>query len=233
MTAGSHLHELVDAERLPLSMAPRLASWDASASRSQIALATYLDHVKSRVESARPGGMRAVHLTVPVPSSAPGEGHDLDNYLQPLAHRLGAQGLDLVRGSKVPRGMPVLTVGDTRARSDPDPAAGWRSARVGTTGSTEGPRWKEEVHRQVAAQVDDPVAPGKVEFEIAFLVGPARNWLNLWKPAIDSVGPIVGEGDRPFAPRDDLIMELGLHRTVVSSLGNSAELRFWWRHVPD
>lgn len=35
--------------------------------------------------------------------------------------------------------------------------------------------------------------PGPVSMDIALTTGPNRNWANLWKPVIDSFGPVVGE----------------------------------------
>ena len=57
------------------------------------------------------------------------------------------------------------------------------------------------------------VAGGAVHLEIAFVVGPARTWWNLWRPTIDALSPLLG-GPDTWAPDDGRITTLGLHLTV-------------------
>jgi hypothetical protein len=73
--------------------------------------------------------------------------------------------------------------------------------------------------------------PGPVDIHIAFRVGPHRNWANLWKPAIDALGGVLGVDNpaRPFAPRDDRITELGLQHSIDPSLGHAVQVGVWWR----
>jgi hypothetical protein len=58
--------------------------------------------------------------------------------------------------------------------------------------------------------------------QLCFTVGPTRNWLNLWKPAIDAMGQILGNAPAtsPWSPLDGRIVDLGLHCCVNSSIGN-------------
>ena len=51
---------------------------------------------------------------------------------------------------------------------------------------------------------------------------PQRNWLDLWKPTIDALDPLLGRThpDRDWHPRDGRIVDLGLHLDVDPSLGN-------------
>jgi hypothetical protein len=58
--------------------------------------------------------------------------------------------------------------------------------------------------------------------QLSFTVGPRRNWLSLWKPAIDAQGRILGSTNpnRPWHPQDGRIVELGLHYQVDHTLGN-------------
>jgi hypothetical protein len=71
---------------------------------------------------------------------------------------------------------------------------------------------------------------GAISLDIEFRLSPARNWATLWKPAIDSLGPLLGVPDprRPFTPNDDRIVRLGLHRSIDPSLGWDIELSIWW-----
>ena len=54
------------------------------------------------------------------------------------------------------------------------------------------------------------------------MVGPRRNWLNLWKQTIDALDPLLGRTrpDRAWHPRDGRITELGVHCTVDQFAGN-------------
>jgi hypothetical protein len=55
-----------------------------------------------------------------------------------------------------------------------------------------------------------------VRLEIAFVVGPAWNWLNLWKSTIDALVPLLGHSGfrHTWDPLDGRITELGMHLTV-------------------
>jgi len=52
--------------------------------------------------------------------------------------------------------------------------------------------------------------------------------MSLWKPAIDTLGGILGEGDRPWHPRDDRIALLALERELSPELGWDVELAIRW-----
>ncbi|WP_233414187.1 hypothetical protein [Nucisporomicrobium flavum] len=56
--------------------------------------------------------------------------------------------------------------------------------------------------------------------QLAFVVGPRRNWANLGKPTIDSLGPLLGRdpGAREWNVRDGRIVDLGLHCVVDPAL---------------
>jgi hypothetical protein len=58
--------------------------------------------------------------------------------------------------------------------------------------------------------------------QLGFTVGPTRNWLILWKPTIDALGPLLGytPSAGPSSPLDGHIVDLGLHRRVNPSTGN-------------
>jgi hypothetical protein len=75
------------------------------------------------------------------------------------------------------------------------------------------------------------LSPGPVAVHIALRVGPHRNWANLWKPAIDALGGVLGVDNpaKPFAPRDDRITDLGLQQSIDPSLGHAVLVDVWWR----
>jgi hypothetical protein len=80
--------------------------------------------------------------------------------------------------------------------------------------------YKEQVRGAVVDAHEIPA--GGVRLQIAFVVGPHRNWLSLWKPTIDALDPLLGRtrADRDWHPRDGRITDLGLHVDVDPSLGH-------------
>lgn len=62
--------------------------------------------------------------------------------------------------------------------------------------------------------------------QIAFGVGVSRNWLNLWKPTIDSLDPLLGRAatTRVWHPLDGRITELGLHVTIKPQYGHDVDI---------
>jgi len=95
------LFELAEPRVHELDERPRLASWDARDSPSQQQLETYLAYIDTTVDHADASGIHLVVHEDPVPS--PIQGRDLDNYLLPVAQRLGPNRLELARASKSPR----------------------------------------------------------------------------------------------------------------------------------
>ena len=65
-----------------------------------------------------------------------------------------------------------------------------------------------------------------MQLQIAFAVGPRRNWLNLWKPTIDALDPLLVRinPQRDWHPRDGRIVDLGLHLAVDSAVGLDVEM---------
>jgi len=120
----------------------------------------------------------------------------LVNYLIPVATRLLSAGRQLTscwvtRSDRFPSLLRV----DTACPVDVEVHA---EAQVST---------KDQI-REVAAGL--PVAE-PVGLEIAFVVGPRRNWLNLWKPTMDALG-------------NPQIVRLGLHNRVDPHLGNQVRI---------
>lgn len=204
-----------NAHTVELDESPRLASWNKSSDPDQVKLAAYLEHAAGRIGPARPLEPWALWLDVGLPSTRDLlKSADLDNYALPLARRVGDQRLVSVWCTKRHADRSAITVGPAHPRMQP---AG--SIQVRTSGSWEGPGVKE----QIRAAVTRPTAlpDGAVSLEISFAVGPSRNWHNLWKPAIDSLDPILGRtrDDKSWHPRDDRITELGLHVITDAGLG--------------
>jgi hypothetical protein len=60
--------------------------------------------------------------------------------------------------------------------------------------------------------------------QLCFTVGPGRNWLTLWKPTIDALGPVLcyTPAGGPWSPLDGRIVDLGLHRSVNPSIATTS-----------
>ena len=213
---------------MPLAVEPRLASWNRVGHPDQLQLAAFLDHVGS-VAASMPTteeGRLAIELVVGLSRSTPltTGGRDLDNYLFPIAQRLGSSRLAAVFGRKV-HGPSRLAV--TSARPVSDQASPMFTARL--TGSHTLPKWKYALRERLLQARVSPAAPGPVEIDIALTTGPGRNWASLWKPLLDALGPILGEHpDRPFHPHDDRIVSLGLHHDVAANIGHDVVIAAWW-----
>lgn len=214
-----------------LTVEPRLASWERARHPDQLRLATFLDHVESVAAStsATEEGRLAVELAVGLPRSTPltTGGRHLDNYLYPVAQRLGPNRLAAVFGRKT-HGPSRLAV--TSARPVSDQAPPMFTTRL--TGSYVRPEWKHDLRERLLQARVGPAAPGPVAIDIALTTGRGRNWASLWKPLLDALGPILGEHpDRPFHPQDDRIVSLGLHHDMATDIGHDVMIEAWWSVV--
>ncbi len=150
-------------------------------------------------------------------------GHDLDNYLFPVAQRLGPERVAAIFGRKI-HGPSSLAVGP--AQLDTAGATPQFSTRM--AGSYERKEWKQELHDRLAVQAAT-IDPGPVGLTIALTTGPGRNWASLWKPLIDAFGPVLGEHPtRPFHPHDDRIVRLALHHTINAGIAHDVIIDAWW-----
>lgn len=211
---------------LTLPMAPQLASWDAATSTSQARLAEYLAAAEQllRPQLDNTPDPLGLHLVVGLPRDVPLLQHrDLDNYLQPLVQHLArATGRTFASVTAVKEHRTDSRIGAGPAhRADPVAAPLYR---VRTTGSTESVKYKEQISAALAAAPLLP--PGPVQLDVVFGVGPARTWVNLWKPTIDALGALLGQppNARPWHPDDGRITRLGLHQRQDDTLGYDVEL---------
>ncbi|MCV7143473.1 hypothetical protein H7J76_30495 [Mycolicibacterium fortuitum] len=203
---------------LELRFAPRLASWNKVDDPDQVRLRAYLDDTEALVATSRIDGPWALRLDVGLPSSRDLlEAGDLDNYAYPLAYRLRDPNLVSVWCTKQHSEQSTVRIG--AAREAPAPVAGMLVAR--TTASASSVAYKDEIHAAATASAELP--PGPVRLELSFVLGPHRNWLNLWKQTIDALDPLLGRTrpDRAWHPLDGRITELGMHRTVDPAAGNA------------
>ena len=107
----------------------------------------------------------------------------------PLAYRLQDPGLVSVWCTKQYTEQSFVRI--EAARERPSPSADVLVAR--TTASASTLAYKEQIYAAVAGTSELPAGP--VRLELAFVVGPTRNWLNLWKQTIDSLDPLLGRAN--------------------------------------
>lgn len=145
---------------------------------------------------------------------------DLDNYAKPLASRLKDDGLVSVWCTKQHAEKSFVWIEAAREVHVPSADV----LLVTTTASWEAHAAQEQIRTAAAGRIELPDGP--VRLELAFVVGPSRNWLNLWKPTIDSLGSFLGHEHpfRPWNPRDGRITELGMHLTVDPALRNDVTI---------
>src|SRR3546814_6598031 len=74
---------------------------------------------------------------------------------------------------------------------------------VRTTASTQTRAYKEQIRSAVSSASE--IAPGPVQLQLGYVVGPQRNWTSLWKPTIDALDPLLGRTreDRDWHPKED------------------------------
>jgi hypothetical protein len=209
------------------SVKPQLASWDRAGHPSQVKLARFLAHVDAIAGPvlATVSGRVTVELIVGFGDgvSLIDGGHDLDNYLFPIAQRIGPQRVAAIFGRKI-CGPSSLAVGP--AQPDTAGAVPQFSARM--AGSYARKQWKQTLRDRLAVQAA-ALDPGPVGLTIALTTGPGRNWASLWKPLIDALGPVLGEDPtRAFHPHDDRIVSLGLHHTINTGIAHDVIINAWW-----
>jgi hypothetical protein len=216
-----------------LSSTPLLASWEASTHPAQVKLVAYRAEL---AELAAPA-LAALEPPLALWFEPPGGvdtvlGYDLDNYLTPVVEGLGGHARFAYANAM--RGLPgkPSRLGLAPAATAPPPADLRGRAEARTTVSAEKREWKEAiaaaVGRHESAESSRPIA-----LDVSFRVSPERNWVNLWKPAIDALGGILGEGSRPWHPRDGRITDLTLRRTLDAEIGWDIYLDFRWGELTE
>ncbi len=216
MTAA-HWYARPEGDGLTLRKPPRLASWNKSTDPDQVRLREYLEDTAELLAPAMvASGPWALLLEVGLPNGRDlVDMADLDNYAFPLASRLRTADLVSVWCSKWHAGRSRVLVAP--AHETPGPSDTYT---VRTTASAQTTAYKEQVRSAVVGAAAIPA--GAVQLQLAFAVGPKRNWLTLWKPTIDALDPLLGRTreDRDWHPQDGRITDLGLHVTVDPLLGH-------------
>lgn len=211
-----------------LASRPQVLSWDKAGSWSQKRLVPYQAEIQRTFSSSV-----SAPISFDLHCGLSGAGNlefagDLDNFLYPVAEALGWGNVVAGWGSKALGSSSFLAVGPATAATL-DEQYGWLHRTARTTRSAGTVAWKQELAAQISGVSP---APGQfVELVIAFDVGPGRAWRNLWKPTIDSLAAILGEGPRLWHPRDGRVSRLGLSLSVNPEIGHDVLIHLWWRGV--
>ncbi len=131
-----------DVAPVELRLAPVLESWNARNHPDQLRLDAFLGHVEATVSNI-PDSHLSLDLRVGLPESKSlvSGGGDLDNYLFPIARRLGAARFDAVFASKHHANHSTIAV----TVSEPLDGVREPDMSVRTTASASTKAWKEEV----------------------------------------------------------------------------------------
>lgn len=206
---------------------PALASWDKAGSPGQLRSAAFIDGVQDLVALELDAALAPLGLLLEV--GLPTQTsllalNDLDNYLFPMVPRLtSVTGREFasVWAVKSHAADSHVAVGPVAAA---DPPKATHVYDVATTAAASTTAFKEQIRDQLGTA--SPLPDGPVELQLAFVVGPRRAWPNLWKPAIDALGAILGhdKGARQWNARDGRITQLGLHCVVDKDAGNRVRI---------
>jgi len=204
-----------ECEPLTLRTPPQLECWNKADDPAQRRLQDYLNDTQSLLTPALiHDGAWALRLDVGLPANRDLlDMADLDNYLFPLAKRLSGasrENTTLVSAWCTKQHSTQSLVRIEPARETTVPTTPVLHLKTAPPADT----YKQQVRAAVADATELP--PGPVKLELSFVVGPGRNWLNLWKPTIDALDPLLGRThpNRDWHPLDGRITELGMHLTV-------------------
>jgi hypothetical protein len=215
--------------KITLPDSPLLESWERTDHPSQLRLAGYRESIATLAADVltqlEPPLALGFHVAGRPDIATQG---DLDNFLTPVVKALGGyQRFGLVWAS---RGLPsetskltIARAADARLRMEQTPPHA--HARLSTSATSVA--WKQGLARAVGEHAIAEQT-GPVELGIRFGASPQRNWVALWKPAIDSLSGVLGKGHRDWHPRDDRISLLVLKRDLRPQLAWNVELDIWW-----
>jgi hypothetical protein len=224
-------HELVSVTTQPL-----LASWERSTDPAQIRLQRYLDDIE-RAFRPQLKTANAYYLSIEVglPDSVDILHHyDLENYLTPVAHRLRELPIVLACATKRTGGQSRISVGTAQPLTETTLRDEWQHVSVRCSGSPQAKQWKQDLRATLLRREVATAQPGPLEMQVAWRCSSLKNWINLWKPTGDALGPILGEplASQPFNPSDDRIVALDLHLGRDDSLGYEVDVGIWWQAAP-
>jgi hypothetical protein len=213
---------------------PQLESWNAKYDPAQIRLQKYLDEIQRELGILPPVETELfLHIDIDVRKEEHLlHHHDLDNYLYPVVHRLGAAHFKFVSATKGVGGVSRIVIGQAKPLAEIAEKENWHQFTHETgSGSVQKLSWRQQLRDAIKVDPSRQLQPGPVEVNLVWRCSSQRNWTSLWKPTIDAMGPILGEPfpNRPFYPNDDRIVSLALHLNIDDGIGWSLYVGMMWR----
>jgi hypothetical protein len=210
---------------------PRLASWDHREHPGQKRLAAFLASICGALAPVLATGRDwAISMTVDV--GRPERlyrGHDVENYMTPLVKGLGWTRFVYADVTKRVGGGSRIEIAPALRASGGPAWSSWSGSLSVRIPSTEG---KRSIRQSLLKTINQPLAAGPARVQLAWRLPASRNWVDLWKPTGDAMGPVLGEPRFPhheFHPDDDRVTELALHRVVDDTrAGNAIDVGIWW-----
>lgn len=210
---------------------PQLASWDHGEHPNQQRLIAYLQVVRENFAPLLAnGGEWALSMTVDLKRNERlYRGNDVENYITPLVNGLGWRHFVYADITKQVGGGSRISIGPALRRPAVPTWSSWSRRVVGRLGTPEG---KRSIREGLREAVDAPLPSGPIAVHLAWRLSAFRNWVGLWKPTGDTMGPVLGEPrfpEKEFHPSDDRITKLILHRIVDDTLDRSeVDVGLWW-----
>lgn len=211
-----------------------VASWDAKGAESQKRLLKYLTGVSQEIGVLPPNSNLFLHMDIGVSQKNLLSNHDVENYLTPLVKHLGARDFVFVSGEKYVGNASLITIGIAQTRNI-QLESGWQFCPHQTTKSVQSKEWKVGVRDTLLTSKIAELPDGEAEVILAWRGSPRRNWVSLWKPTGDTMGPVLGytyNDSKPFYPKDDRITYLECHWFPDSTFKHNVEIGMWWRKKP-
>ena len=216
---------------------PLLACWESKTHPAQIRMQSYLDSISQQLtqfDDLESGLCLEYEIDVERQDRMIRH-HDLENYLTPIAQRLGGRRFCLARARKFVGGGSRLRISTCRIEQQSSDL-NWPSLSATISGGIDSKAWKSSLVDVANTRVSEPLGPGPVHLEIAWRTDPALNWTRLWKPTGDGLGPLLGYSrvGASFHPQDDRITSIGFHLTHDPKMSRTVDLRVAWKLVePD
>jgi hypothetical protein len=216
------------------AIAPRLASWNANTDPEQMRVQRYLDDIQRRLGVALLGRSNLfLHMDIALNSSVRLlRGNDLENYLYPVLMRLGWGRFVYVTATKYVGNSSSLTIGTAKhrvgANTDQDR---WNRHTMNAGSGPTKTAWKANLRQSLISNGVRQLPAGPVDIMMAWRCTASRNWVEVWKPTGDAMGPILGEPNtnKPYSPADDRIVRLAMHRVIDNAMVHDIKVGLWWR----
>ena len=155
----------------------------------------------------------------------------MENYLYPVLIRLGWNHFVCATATKHVGTQSSLTVGMARRRNVATDEGRWyRHSFQAGSGPTK-PAWKVSLRQSLIDCGVQQLPNGPIDIVMAWRCAASRNWVELWKPTGDAMGPVLGELNpkKPYSPADDRIVRLAMHRVTDNAMIHDISVGLWWR----